>query len=427
MNWFEDQIKNRLQNDEDDFSGAFTELSSVVMGETAAKAGLITPRQRTHNAVQEILKFFGQEVVPVPESVTDTNEYINYCLKPTGIMKRRVQLTEKWWKDASGPMLGIMKTAGKTAEAESGDDGKDEGGDTVALLPSKRGYSYFDYESGRKVELTDETAKNIEATAYCFYRPFPNRELSVMDLVKYMFKTITRSDIAFYLLVMATTTLIGLIQPRISLILFSNVVPDGTAWMLPSLGVMMLSIVIATQILSMSQSLIMQRLTMRLGNTVEPASMMRILNLPADFFKKYAAGELSQKLSLIPSICNSIFSVVTGTLINALFSLAYFTQIASITPALMVPSLLIIAATLAMNIITTLANMKIQRRSLEAGAQLSGLTYSMLSGIQKIKLTVDEAGGSVKVAVTMILAACSRTEAEARLEKAKGHVRAAIR
>jgi ABC-type bacteriocin/lantibiotic exporter with double-glycine peptidase domain len=65
-------------------------------------------------------------------------------------------------------------------------------------------------------------------------------------------------------------------------------------------------------------------------------------------------------------------------------------QIGSITPALMVPALIIIGATLAVNIITTLASMKIQRRALDAGAELSGMTYSMLTGIQKVKLTGAE-------------------------------------
>jgi len=373
MNWFEDQIKNRLQNDEDDFSGAFAELSSVVMGEAAAKAGLVTSRQKTHNAVQEILKFFGQNIVPVPDTINDTTEYINYCLKPSGIMKRKVELTGKWWLDASGPMLGVLQS-----------------GDVAALLPTGKGYTYFDYESGRKVPLDSKTAKLLQTSAYCFYKPFPNRELSVPDLVKYMFSTITRGDIFFYLLVMSLTTLMGLIQPRISLLLFSHIIPQGEAGMLWSLGVLMVSMALAAQILGLSQGMIMSRLTMRLSNTIEPAAMMRMLNLPADFFKKYAAGELSQKFSLIPSICNSIFSVITGTLLTSLFSLAYFSQIVNITPALFVPSLIIIGATLAMNIITTLVSMKIQKRSMLANADLSGMTYSMLSGIQKIKLTGSE-------------------------------------
>lgn len=40
---------------------------------------------------------------------------------------------------------------------------------------------------------------------------------------------------------------------------------------------------------------------------------------------------------------------------------------------------------------------------------------------------ITEADGSVKVAITMILADCNVTEAKERLEKANGHVREAIR
>ena len=381
MNWFDDQIRNRQQNDEDEFSFAFTELSSVVMGEAAARAGLVTPRQRTHNAVQEILKFFGEEIIPVPESVTDTAEYVNYCLRPSGIMKRRVELKGKWWREASGPMLGVLKSEIGMRNAES---------EIVALLPGDKGYAFFDYESGKRISIDSKTAKNIEVDAYCFYKPFPARELSVTDLVKYMLKTITRGDIFYYLAIMSITTLMGLIHPRISLLLYSRVIPEGNAGALWPLGILMISLALATQVLSLSQRLVMSRATMRLSNTVEPAAMMRMLNLPTGFFKQYAAGELSQKFSLIPAICNSIFSVITGTLITSLFSLAYFTQIAGITPALMTPALLIIGATLAVNIITTLTSVRIQRRSLDARAGLSGMTYSILSGIQKIKLTGSE-------------------------------------
>lgn len=42
------------------------------------------------------------------------------------------------------------------------------------------------------------------------------------------------------------------------------------------------------------------------------------------------------------------------------------------------------------------------------------------------KKTIAEAGGSVKTAITMILADCSLEEALARLEKARGHIRQAI-
>jgi ABC-type bacteriocin/lantibiotic exporter with double-glycine peptidase domain len=56
----------------------------------------------------------------------------------------------------------------------------------------------------------------------------------------------------------------------------------------------------------------------------------------------------------------------------------------------MLPSVLVIAATLLLSIVTTLASVNLQRRSLDASAALSGMTFSILSGIQKIKLTGSE-------------------------------------
>ena len=373
MNWFEEQVKNRIQNDTDDFSAAFAELGSVVMGEEAARAGLNTPRQRTHNAIQEILKFFNLDVIPVPEEITDTTEYINYCLKPSGIMKRRVSLTGKWWKEAYGPFLGTLVN-----------------GEIVALLPSKGGYSFYDYANGKKIPLNTQTAKLLQEHAYCFYKPFPNRALTVVDLVRYMFKTMTLSDRWFYYSIMALTTVFGMMQPRISLMLFDYIIPGGYSYMLFSFGILMVTLALSTMVLGLSQQLIMNRMTMRLSNYVEPAAMMRVLNLPPAFFKKYASGELRQKFMLISQICMSIFGAVMGTLLISLFSLAYFVQIGNIAPSLLTPSLIIIGTTLTLNIITTVVSISFKRRMLEAQATLSGMTHSMLTGIQKIKLTGSE-------------------------------------
>ena len=46
---------------------------------------------------------------------------------------------------------------------------------------------------------------------------------------------------------------------------------------------------------------------------------------------------------------------------------------------------------------------------------------------EKARAAIDAAGGSVKTAITMLLADCDAQEAARRLEKARGHVREAIR
>ena len=46
---------------------------------------------------------------------------------------------------------------------------------------------------------------------------------------------------------------------------------------------------------------------------------------------------------------------------------------------------------------------------------------------EKARAAIDAAGGSVKTAITMLLADCDAAEAARRLERAHGHVREAIR
>ena len=59
----------------------------------------------------------------------NVNEMIEYLVRPLGIMRRRVLLEDKWWKNGDGPLLAVIK----------------ESGDMCALIPGKiSGYTYFD-------------------------------------------------------------------------------------------------------------------------------------------------------------------------------------------------------------------------------------------------------------------------------------------
>ena len=56
----------------------------------------------------------------------------------------------------------------------------------------------------------------------------------------------------------------------------------------------------------------------------------------------------------------------------------------------MVPALLIILASLAVSALSTLTQMKVSRRIMEEGAKDHGLSYALISGVQKIKLAGAE-------------------------------------
>ena len=57
MGWFDEQIKQRKQNDQDVFTDAFINIAGAVMG-SRVSAALNDERQQTKNAFDEILRFY---------------------------------------------------------------------------------------------------------------------------------------------------------------------------------------------------------------------------------------------------------------------------------------------------------------------------------------------------------------------------------
>ena len=158
--WFDDQIKYRIESDQNSFERVFADLSSVILGKSAVSAAFDSDRIKAKTAIGEILKYYRVKPVELAEDIEDIDSQLEYLLQPTGIMCRRVKLQGKWWRDGVGPMLG------RTLK-----------GETVALIPKGiSGYHFFDYEAMRSIRLSAKTKGLILKEAYCFYRPMPPKK-----------------------------------------------------------------------------------------------------------------------------------------------------------------------------------------------------------------------------------------------------------
>lgn len=373
MGWFDEQIKTRIQNDEDAFAQAFADMSEVIMGKKAVAADL-DERKRTESAIGDILSFYHVKATEVPESLDQLDQQLEYLLRPAGIMRRRVRLTDAWYQDGIGPLLGRMK-----------------GGGTVALLPrGLAGYSYFDHTAGKSVQVTARNAGELETEAICFYKPLPPRSIGIRDLLFYILGTLSVSDLVLVAISALAATLMGLFSPYVNSLLFSRVIPGGQAGMLLPLTFLMAGVTLSTLLLGITRSLIMGRIQTKMDIGVQAASMMRILSLPADFFKGYSAGELSSRTQSINSLCSMLANTILTTGLTSLFSLAYIGQIGHYAPGLVAPALLVIFSTILITVVTTLAQMSRSKRSMEVEAKLSGLVFALFTGVQKIKLAGAE-------------------------------------
>ena len=375
MGWFDLQIKSRIKGDQDNFENAFIDLSSVVLGKSKISAAINNDKIKTKNAIEEILKYYRAKIIDLPDTeFEDMNAQMEYLLRPTGIMYRKVNLNGKWWKDAVGPMIGQTKS-----------------GDTVALLPSGfSGYKFFNYETGQVTYLNSKTKDLIEDEAICFYQPLPLKKLKIPDLIKFTITRFSKVDFILVIAIMLIAQLLGMIAPWANQQIFGKVVPSGNMGLIIPVTTLLLGMAFSSILISVTKSLIMERIGTKLEMGVQSATMNRIVSLPATFFKDFSAGDLASRVGGIQALCDQLTQVFLGTALPSLFSFAYIFQIGQYAPSLVVPALIIILVQFIFVVVTTLFNIKLSRKMMKSSVKLSGIVFSLFSGIQKIKLSGSE-------------------------------------
>ncbi len=372
LSLFEEQLKTREYNDESVISDALEQITGSVTGKRIS-AAVADERLRSLDAINQVLGYFGKHPCDMPEKITKTEDQIDYAVRPHGIMYREVRLDKGWYKNA----VGVMITA------------KKEGG-VAALIPGKLGGYYFFDTDGKKKKLNKTTEKLFDSDATAFYNPLPNKKLSVVSLMKYAFGTLNPSDIVWVALATLVISLIGLIPPKLNQLLFSTVIESDSVRLLLSIAIFAICVSVSTTLFGVVKSLLNARITTKMSTVVQSATMMRILSLPTGFFKDYSAGELTGRSMYIGSLCQMITNALLTTGLTSVFSLIYIAQIFAFAPTLVVPALLIILATVVLSLVTTFVQMGVSKRQMELGTKDSGLSYSLIAGIQKIKLSGAE-------------------------------------
>lgn len=374
MSIFDEQISARKENDEKEFENAFLNIAATVMGQKFAET-FKDDNRIAKDAIDEILRFYHIDSVEVPKNITNLEEQLEYVLRPNGIMKRAVKLERGWYKNAFGAMLAVRKDTGNV----------------VALIPTGvRGYCFRDTITGDKIRVNKTNEKLFESEATCFYTTFPLRELSLKDIIVFCFKIFKPADYLILALSGLIVAIIGLLIPEINRALFGSVLESNSIKALSAIAVFLICASASGLMFKTIQAIVSERITTKLDVMVESATMIRVLSLPAGFFKEFSAGELTTRVQYLSALCDMVVNVFLQTGLTSIFSLVYIFQIDRYAPSLVVPALLPIIATLVVTILSTIYEMKISKKRMEIGAKVSGLSFALISGIQKIKLAGAE-------------------------------------
>ena len=374
MGWFDEQIRQRMEKDQEVLEDSFVDMMSAVLGKWET-AHLEDSRFTAKAALDDILRYYRQKPVEIPDDAQSLTDRIEAVLRPSGLMVREVDLEEGWQNDAYGPMLGYVR----------------ENGQIVALMPSGLfGYYYRDPETGKRRKVTRRNARLFEREALCFYRPMPMKRLGIPDLLLYMKSCVSKGDLVLIVLATLAMTLVGMIEPRVYHLITGTVLQDKRMNLMIGMGVFLLCSAFAAQLVGLMRSLLVRRINTKMSQSVEASVMMRILALPVSFFRRFASGELASHASSVNSLCSMMLNNIFSVGLSSLMSLLYISQIFSFAPSLVWPSILIILSTVILGVAASLVQIGITRKQMKLSAEESGMSYAVLNAVQKIRLSGAE-------------------------------------
>ncbi len=375
---FSDKVKKQKQREKEMFILSCEKIEDTALGikNKKAKADPTMDQQENQmiNAINRVTQYYNIAKIPIPKSAFHDDGMLDTVLGKTGLTRRKVALTKKWWVRGEGPIV-----------AYNNDN------NVICLVPLKfGGYSYVDPKTGETIRLSRKTAFKISGEGYCFYKPFPTSSMTIKDFMMYIFKTFTKFDIAFLMVLALAAALLGLVSPAINQLIFNTIIPSGTIKDIYPLMALMIGVLVSTTAFNLFQSLWILRIGDKIQFGTQGALWIRLLNLPIKFFKQFSSGDLSMRTFELNQICETLSSSLIPTTLSAVFSFVYLGQISSLSPSLFLPTLLIITLMLVTSLLNGWMNTKLNKKACEYSPKLSGLVYQLFTGISKIKIAGAE-------------------------------------
>ncbi|MBN2305615.1 MAG: NHLP bacteriocin export ABC transporter permease/ATPase subunit [Anaerolineae bacterium] len=294
--------------------------------------------------------------------------------RTSGVRLRRVLLRDDWYHHDNGPLLAFQ--------------GEDEY--PVALLPlGPTRYELYDPAQLSRVPVDDTVARELGSSAYMFYRPFPNHPLTAWDLLRFG-QSGARLDLLRLLLVGVLGGLLGIAVPIVTGMIFDDLLPAGERGQLVLMGGVLAISALAAALFQMARGMALLRIEGRYDSTLQAAVWDRLLSLPTDFFRRYSAGDLTQRAMGIGSIKQTLSSSVTLALLSGLFAWFNVLVLFYYSAALALVTIGIVLVSILLTAFLGYQVIRYQRQVAHKQGAISGLIGQLVGGISKLRVAGAE-------------------------------------
>ena len=323
--------------------------------------------------VLEALKIVDYELEP--DDVLPLEQQLHNILQAHGIMTRQLRLTDGWWREASGPLLGRTRS-----------------GRLVALLPKWTGRSYrFTDEDGTLREVSRQQMKDVlKPEAYSFTKALPLHRLTKRELIAFIWSSASTHSLVHMVLLALFVVLLGMFVPMANKFVFETVIPAGIATDLAPIAGQLVGAAVAIMLTTYIRNLYIVRVENIVEMNLHNAVMARLFLLPPKFFHSHSSGELTSKLNNLSQLCQQINEAIVGALLSGALSVVYFIQVGIYGGPLLLPAMALFVLQVLILVLYFRKATYVQQLYIRKNEALNGMECNLFAGIQKVKLTGSE-------------------------------------
>lgn len=227
----------------------------------------------------------------------------------------------------------------------------------------------IDYDSQVRVEMVQ----------------MPLKKLRLTDLLRFMIVALNRWDAIFVGIAFLAVSLLGMLLPYVTKQFMDEVIPSGQYNLLLPLGCLLVSATLGTTLFTVTRTLVILRVRDKMGIRLNSGLINRVFHLSAVFFRRWTSGELGMRIMRIGQTMTNVAEKGLSAMLSLVFAGVYFYQINTYAPALLEMSIAsFMIQLLLMTVFLCFSQTEESRINLMSG-KLSGMLYSLIGGMRRIK------------------------------------------
>jgi len=335
-------------------------------------------------AVSAVAEAQGIRLRVAPTDLTgDFDRDLDRIQRASHLRFRRVLLSGAWWREDAGPLLARTAVDGAP----------------VALLPASASrYELIDPRDPVRRPVTEKTAPEVAPAAHMLYRKLPDTIAGPMDLVRLGLQG-RRRDLVMASCAGIAATLLGMLMPAGTAIVFSEAIPDANRTLLLQVAAILVAATVARALFDIVQNLAMLR-TEAASSAAAQASMWdRLLDLPLVRLRAYSAGDLQGRVDAVEHMRQAFGASSIQTLLGSVLALLNLALMFYYSPSLAVMAAAIAMGVMATTIVAGRFSLAQLHPLMRVRGELHGLVVQLIQAVSKLKVAGAESRAFARWAV----------------------------